>query len=340
MAKRSLNDKQIDQLKKGTYAVPQLLGLYVRVTNTNRLFYVAARDLNRKQVWQRIGDRTTMSVAEAVEKAPLFLKAIKEGNADVADAGDGPPTFKKIAEQWFENHVKDAERTLRSADYIRGNLDNHLIPALGAREFETIHRGDIVSMLDKIKKNTGATAADKCLNITQRICNWYAVRHPKYATPVVRGMRVISTKERARDRILTDDELRAIWKTAEANGQFGAFIRLLLLTGQRREKVAAMKWSEIEDGVWTIPADAREKGNAEKIKLPPGGAGHPGRAPARRWQPLRLRRGTQQDRGGGQEARADSLLRLQQDEEGCDSTVRPASLTGGSTTCAGPLGRC
>ena len=107
------------------------------------------------------------------------------------------------------------------------------------------------------------------LNITQRICNWYAVRHPKYATPVVRGMRAISTKERARDRILTDDELRAIWKTAEANGQFGAFIRLLLLTGQRREKVAAMKWSEIEDGVWTIPADAREKGNAGKMALAP-----------------------------------------------------------------------
>ena len=87
--------------------MPQLLGLYVRVTATNRLFYVAARNLNKKQVWQRIGDRTTMSVAEAVEKAPLFLKAIKEGNADVADAGDGPPTFKKIARRMVRGQGRE-----------------------------------------------------------------------------------------------------------------------------------------------------------------------------------------------------------------------------------------
>jgi integrase len=45
--------------------------------------------------------------------------------------------------------------------------------------------------------------------------------------------------------------------------------RLLLLTGQRREKVAAMRWQDISiDGTWTIPAEDREKGNALELKLP------------------------------------------------------------------------
>jgi integrase len=72
-----------------------------------------------------------------------------------------------------------------------------------------------------------------------------------------------------RDRILNDDELRAVWKVAEANGTFGAMVRLLLLTGQRREKVASMRWDDISiDGTWTIPTEDREKGNAGSLVLP------------------------------------------------------------------------
>jgi integrase len=82
-------------------------------------------------------------------------------------------------------------------------------------------------------------------------------------------MRRSNTKERARTRILTDDEIRAVWKHAEANGTFGAMVRLLLLTAQRREKVAAMRWQDIAiDGTWTIPAEVREKGNALELVLP------------------------------------------------------------------------
>ena len=75
--------------------------------------------------------------------------------------------------------------------------------------------------------------------------------------------------ERARERILSDDEISAVWKVAEANGKFGAFVRLALLTAQRREKVAAMRWQDVAvDGVWTIPSEAREKGNARELVLP------------------------------------------------------------------------
>ena len=60
--------------------------------------------------------------------------------------------------------------------------------------------------------------------------------------------------------------LSAVW---EAAGPFGAIVRLLLLTGQRREEVASMKWSDVKDGVWTIATEKREKGNAGSLRLPP-----------------------------------------------------------------------
>jgi integrase len=100
------------------------------------------------------------------------------------------------------------------------------------------------------------------------ICNWYATRHEDYASDIVRGMRRSNPKARARDRILSDNELREMWRVAEANGPFGAFLRVALLTAQRREKVAAMKWADVSNGEWNIPRAEREKGTPPSLVLP------------------------------------------------------------------------
>jgi integrase len=81
-------------------------------------------------------------------------------------------------------------------------------------------------------------------------------------------MRRSNPKDRARDRILTDDELRAVWKQAEANGVFGALVRVLLLTGQRLEKVRTIQWDDLHGDTWLIRTETREKGNAGELKLP------------------------------------------------------------------------
>ena len=82
-------------------------------------------------------------------------------------------------------------------------------------------------------------------------------------------MRRQSTKAQARKRILDDGELAAIWKASETAGKFGAFVRLSLLTAQRRTRVAEMKWEEIDaDGLWTLPIEPREKENGGRLQLP------------------------------------------------------------------------
>jgi len=82
-------------------------------------------------------------------------------------------------------------------------------------------------------------------------------------------MRRTKPKDRARKRTLDDNEIRAVWKAAEDDGTFGAYLRLCLLTGQRREKVATMRWEDISPaGEWCIPSEAREKGTAGCLVLP------------------------------------------------------------------------
>jgi integrase len=82
-------------------------------------------------------------------------------------------------------------------------------------------------------------------------------------------MRRTDPKTRKRSRILNDSEIRAVWQVAEDCGRFGAIVQLALLTAQRREKIAGMRWSDVSvDGTWTVPADDRAKGTGGALVLP------------------------------------------------------------------------
>ena len=98
--------------------------------------------------------------------------------------------------------------------------------------------------------------ADKTLTWLRKAFNWYAGKDDKFNSPIVKGMARTKPKERARIRVLSDDELRVIWPLLAEAGTFGAMLKTLLLTAQRRDEAASMCWQEIgEDRIWTIPAE-------------------------------------------------------------------------------------
>jgi integrase len=242
---------------------PELPGHYIRVQPSGAKSYVAvARDPNGRQVWHTIGSATLFDIDVAREHARAAIVAIKNG-AERA----GPESFEAVSEQWFKRHV--TAKGLRSAINLRRYLDRHLMPAWRGRDFNSIRRADVAKVLDTIEDGSGPVAADFALSIIRNIANWYAARHEDYQSPVVRGMRRSVPAERARRRILTDDELRRLWKEASGDGVFGACLQLALLTAQRREKLTSMKWEDVSiDGTWKIPSASREKGTAGELILP------------------------------------------------------------------------
>jgi integrase len=92
--------------------------------------------------------------------------------------------------------------------------------------------------------------------------NWYAIRSETFQSPIPRGLpKRYNTAERARERTLTDDELRAVWAAAEDwDGPLGSFIQFLLLTAARRSEAAEMTWSEMDGTDWVLP------GSRNKVK--------------------------------------------------------------------------
>jgi integrase len=106
------------------------------------------------------------------------------------------------------------------------------------------------------------------LAIIRKMMNWYAARNDDYVSVIVRGMHRHNGGDHKRKRILSDDEIRALWTACDGMGTFGALAKVALLTAQRREVVATMQWDDIADGVWRIPYEARQKTNAGTLQLP------------------------------------------------------------------------
>ena len=270
--RKTLSDRGVATLKpraaRYTHPDPEQRGLYVRVQPTGAKSFVAVTlDPHGKQVWATIGPTDVLSIADARERAREAVRRIRDGLPAFEAPPTKPDTFEAIAEQWLRRHVQ--ANGLRSQAEITRLLKVLVYPAWKGRALRDIKRSDIADLLDGVEDRHGGRQADYVLAITRQIANWYATRHDDYVPPFIKGMRRTNPKSRARDRTLSDDELRAMWRVAESAGPFGALVRLLLLTAQRREKVVSMKWSDIGiDGTWRIPLEAREKGAPAEIALP------------------------------------------------------------------------
>jgi integrase len=172
-------------------------------------------------------------------------------------------SFESIATQCF---TREANRGLRSAQRQLHDLERLAFPVFGKRPMAAVRRGDVVRLLDSVEDEHGAVMADAVLAGVRKVMNWWAVRDESYSVPLVRGMRRSKPKERARERILDDGELRAVWKAAsEMEGPYGLFIQFLLLVGCRRREAAGMRRDEVSNGVWVCPA-TRSKTKKEVVR--------------------------------------------------------------------------
>ena len=173
-----------------------------------------------------------------------------EGGNDPRTALAKPETLRSICEDWAK---READGLRTGADRV-AMLARAVYPILGERPIADIRRSDIVRMLDTISDERGAASADMALAIIRRVFNWHASRSDDFRSPIVPGMARLRRGEQARSRILTDDEIRTVWRTAEAQGDaFGRMVRFLLLTGARRAEAAGMRWAELDGADWPFP---------------------------------------------------------------------------------------
>jgi integrase len=129
-------------------------------------------------------------------------------------------------------------------------------------------RGDIHVVLDAIVERGSPVQANRVLATFRTMCRWAVERGLIDINPCT-GIRAPAV-ETGRDRVLSDDELKAVWLASGALGHpYREFVQLLILCGQRRSEVGELKWSEIDldAKLWTLPKDRAKNGCQHEIPL-------------------------------------------------------------------------
>jgi len=219
------------------------------------------------RISRRYTINSVLGLEDARREARAVLGQVARGHDPVVERRRTSEASKNTLRAVCERYLVREGGKLRTTAKRQANLERLVYPVLGDRQIDDIKRSDINTLLDDIEDRRGAAMADHVLATLRRIWNWHAIRDDQFRTPFVRGMARRKPEQRERDRILTDDELRAVWRTAEVFASpWGQFIRFLLLTACRRTEAAAMTLNELSNGNWTIPA-ARYKTGTE-VTLP------------------------------------------------------------------------
>ena len=153
-----------------------------------------------------------------------------------------------------ETFIVERLSSLRSGPAVTNRLRNDVIPRWGTKSIHDIKRRDIVDLVSEVAQR-GPGANRNIAKILKTFFRWCVGRAVIDFSPV-EGLN-LRPPDRSRDRALDDKELAAVILTGRnMRAPFGAILEVLALTGQRREEVAQMTWSEIDEATrtWHIPS--------------------------------------------------------------------------------------
>ncbi|EGE59347.1 UNVERIFIED_ORG: integrase [Rhizobium esperanzae] len=221
-----------------------------------------------------IGSVGAWKLADARKEAGRIMRAYDEGGdprAEKKELLSDDNLIENVLAQFVKRHVKRKNRD-STAQAQQRYIDKELIPRWKGKHVAAIRRRDIVTMLDDVVESGRPQAAVRLLALTRKFFNWAVGTGWLDASPCV-GVPVPAPVVK-RKRVLSDSELRWVWKGAEAIGwPFGPMVQLLILTGQRREEVAAASWPEFDligkEPGWTIPGGRAKNGNEQVVALAP-----------------------------------------------------------------------
>jgi len=280
MAKNRLTDRKLKALRRKSvrYDVmdTDVPGFGVRVTPGGlRTFILIARYPGSENPTRRaIGEYPAISLQKARDRAREWRDLIRKGIDPKAEEErlrrialrKQQTTFAAVAEDFIQLHVQGQRRGNDSAREIR----KELIGPLGERPIAAITREDVVLVVDAIARRPAPYLAHVVLGHARSLFNW-AINRGTYGLETspcdrIKPAALIGPKE-ARQRVLSDAELVALWKSSETLGYpFGPLYQLLLLTGARKSEVSDARWREFDlaKKIWTVPPE-RFKSNATHL---------------------------------------------------------------------------
>lgn len=267
--KRKLTTKFIegqkpDPSKRLDFRDELMPGLALRISTSGTKTFCLHKRINGKMRRLTLGRFGVLSLAEARERVRQVLYEIETGRLEdlTGVEVESKPTLGDVIPDYIEKHAKVHNRDWKN----KARLLNKFTGLHGKR-IDEIKRADVVKACDTIHK-AAPVSANRALAHLKHLMGWCVERGMIDASPIA-GMKPVA-KERSRERVLTGDELGALWMTCDAEGYpFGDCMKLLILSGQRRAEVAEMRWSELdlEARLWTLPSQRAKNGRQHTVPI-------------------------------------------------------------------------
>jgi integrase len=242
-------------------------GFGVRVTAAGARSYVLNYRADGVERRLTIGKCKNWPAVKAVRYARELRQGIDRGEDPMA--ARVPKTEDKTVGAVLDDFIVGyAKKKLRRWLDVESAFRRLVVPAVGRLSIHKLDRGHVARMLDKIEADSGPVMADRTRAYLSKALSWYSERDGEFTL----GKAIVRVQPRAagraRSRVLSDEEIRAVWAAAGEAGTFGTLIKFLLLTGQRRNEAALMTWAEVgQDGTWEIPASRYKTKRPHAVQL-------------------------------------------------------------------------
>jgi integrase len=243
-------------------------GYRVRRSTSGELLrsYVAQYRSNGASKRLLIGDASKITCAQARDIAKKALADVVRGQDPSAVKADRRAKDELRFSMLVARYIDARSRKLRASSMrvIRMHLTGDYFAALHSMPIDQIERANVAACLTAIASDA---VRRQMRTIAMTFFAWCMTEGLIESNPVDGTSQ--PDKAVARDRMLTDAELAAIWKACDGEGSgtqadHNIIVKLLMLTGCRREEIGGMRWDELSDGgVWLLPGAQQEQSRAQ-----------------------------------------------------------------------------
>jgi len=239
-------------------------GLVLRVSKKGTKTFCLHKRVNGKMRRLTIGRFGVLSLSEARERVRQVLYEIETGRFEdhTGIEVETKPTLGDVIPDYIEKHAKVHNRDWKRKEALLAKFTT-----LHGKRIDKIKRADVVKACDVISKSA-PVSANRALAHLKHLMSWCVESGIVDASPIG-GMKP-RAKEQPRERVLSEDDLSALWTACDSEGYpFGDCMKLLMLSGQRRAEVAEMRWSELdlEKRLWTLPSHRAKNGRQHTVPI-------------------------------------------------------------------------
>jgi integrase len=242
-------------------------GLRVRISGSRNWVFQYRIGIKQRKI--SLGSASAISPMDAREIASKLHARVRLGEdpagQKIESRAKAAETFGSVLKPFLT--YKKGDLKARSYEECERHLLMHA-RRLHGLQIDAIDRRTISALLTALATNNGPSLANSVRASLSSLFSWSMREGLSQANPVIGTNKAAVIA--SRDRVLTEDELRLIWN-ALPNNDYGAILRLLALTGQRRDEVGSLRWSEVnfDKALISLPAARTKNSRPHDVPLSP-----------------------------------------------------------------------